>query len=62
MREDSCRVQRGDAAKLLAGFRHIAINLLNNVIGFKGGLKRKQKKASWYTRFLSEVLAGRELS
>ncbi len=60
MREDSCRVRRGDAAELLAGFRHIAMNLLNKVIGFKGSLKRKQKKASRNTRFLSEVLADRE--
>ena len=58
MQEDNCRVRRGDAAELLAGFRHIAINLLNNVTSFKGGLKRKQKKASRNTKFLSEVLAG----
>ena len=58
MREDSFRVRRGDAAELLAGFRHIAMNLLNKVIGFKGSLKRIQKKASRNTRLLSEVLSG----
>ena len=43
MGEDACRVRRGEAAEVLAGFRHIAINLLNEV-SFDGGLKRKQKK------------------
>lgn len=46
MREDSCRIRRGDAAELLAGFRHIAVNLLNNTKTFKAGLRRKQKKVA----------------
>ena len=62
MREDSCRVRRGDAAELLSGFRHIAINLLKNITGFKSGLKKKQRKDSQNIRFLSEALSGQEPS
>ena len=62
MREDDCRIRRGNAASLLTGFRHIAINLLNNTKTFKGGLKRKQKKAALSISYLSEVLAGSEAS
>ena len=58
MGEDDCRIRRGDASEILAGFRHIALNLLNDVKSFNGGLKRKQKKASRSTAFLAEVLAG----
>ena len=58
MGEDDCRIRRGDASEILAGFRHIALNLLNDVKSFSGGLKRKQKKASRSTAFLAEVLAG----
>ena len=36
MREDSYRVRGGDAEELLAGFRHIPINLLNDITSFKG--------------------------
>ena len=62
MREDQCRIRRGDGAELLAGIRHIALNLLNNTHSFKAGLKRKQKKAAMSTRYLGEVLAGQGLS
>ncbi len=40
MREDECRIRRNDGAEILAGFRHIAVNLLNNTKTFKAGLKR----------------------
>ena len=46
MREDDCRIRRGDSAEELAGIRHIAVNMLNNTKRFKAGLKRKQKKAA----------------
>ena len=62
MREDSCRIRRGDAPELFAGIRHVAVNLLNNTKTFKAGLKRKQKKAALSIRYLSEVLAGQEVS
>ncbi|WP_079253982.1 ISAs1 family transposase [Endozoicomonas arenosclerae] len=62
MREDECRIRRNDGAEVLAGLRHVAVNLLNNTKTFKAGLKRKQKKAALSTRYLSEVLAGQGLS
>ncbi len=58
MREDDCRIRRGNAAEMLTGFRHMAVNMLNNTKTFKAGLKRKQKKAAMNTQYLSEVLAG----
>ncbi|WP_299735803.1 ISAs1 family transposase [uncultured Endozoicomonas sp.] len=58
MNEDDCRIRRGNAAEMLATFRHVAVNMLNNTKTFKAGLKRKQKKAAMSTRYLSEVLAG----
>ncbi|WP_257280030.1 ISAs1 family transposase [Endozoicomonas sp. ISHI1] len=57
MREDECRIRRNDGAEILAGFRHIAVNLLDSTKTFKAGLKRKQKKAAMSTRYLAEVLA-----
>lgn len=58
MREDDCRIRRGNAAEMLTGFRHMAVNMLNNTKTFKAGLKRKQKKAAMSTQYLSEILAG----
>ena len=58
MNEDDCRIRRGNAAEMLAGFRHVAVNMLNNTKSFKAGLKRKQKKAAMSTKYLSEVLEG----
>ncbi len=59
MREDNCRIRRGDAAELLSGIGRVAINLLNNTKTFKAGLKRKQKKAAMSSRYMAEVLAGK---
>ena len=58
MNEDGCRIRKGNAAEMLTGFRHIAINMLNNTKTFKAGLKRKQKKAALSPQYLSEVLTG----
>lgn len=44
--------------EMLSGFRHVAVNMLNNTKTFKAGLKRKQKKAAMSTQYLSEVLEG----
>ena len=62
MKEDGCRIRRGDGAEILAGFRHIAINLLNNQKSFSGGLERKQMKAQQSTSYLAAVLAGQGCS
>lgn len=58
MREDACRIRRGDAAENLAGVRHIAYNLLSNETSFKAGLRRKQKRAAMSEAYLAQVLAG----
>ena len=62
MREDNCRIRRGESPEILAGVRHIAVNLLTNESSFKAGLKRKQKKAAMSTTYLAQVLAGSEVS
>ncbi|WP_448215741.1 ISAs1 family transposase [Endozoicomonas sp. 2B-B] len=62
MREDDCRIRRGNAAEMLTGFRHMAVNMLNNTKTFKVGLKHKQKKAAMSTQYLSEDHAGCEVS
>ena len=55
MREEDCRIRRGNTAQLLSGFRHIAINLLSKV-EFRGGLRKKRRKALSSSRFLSKAL------
>ena len=60
--EDDYRIRRGDGAEILAGFRHIAINHLNNQKSFSGGLERKQMKAQRSTSYLAAVLAGQGCS
>lgn len=62
MREDDCRIRRDDSAEMLTGFRHMAVNMLNNTETFKAGLARKQKMAAMSTQYLDEVLAGCGLS
>ena len=57
MREDECRIRRGYAAENLAGFRHVAINLLTNEKTMKAGIKRKRLKAALSADYLSLVLA-----
>lgn len=42
MREDDCRIRRGNAAQLLSGIRHVAINILAENKGFKAGLMSKK--------------------
>jgi Transposase len=62
MREDECRIRRGDAAENLAGIRHVAMNLLTNEKTLKAGIKRKRLKAALSPDYLSRVLAGQALS
>ncbi|EOX8479813.1 transposase, partial [Salmonella enterica subsp. indica] len=58
MNEDDCRIRRGNAAELLSGIRHIAINILTQHKEFKAGLRRKMRKAAMDRNFLASVLAG----
>ena len=61
MREDDCRIRRGNTAQLLSGFRHIAINLLSKV-EFRGGLRKKQRKALSSSSFISKALSVENFS
>lgn len=62
MREDECRIRGGDAAENLAGFRHVAMNLLTNENTVKAGIKRKRLKAVLSPDYLALVLVGQGLS
>ena len=44
MHEDNWRMKRGNTAKMFAGFRHVAVNMLNNTKSFKAGLKGSRKR------------------
>lgn len=58
MREDDSRIRRGDAAELLSGIRHIAVNILSRNKDFKAGLRRKMRRAAMDRKYLASVLAG----
>jgi predicted transposase YbfD/YdcC len=57
MREDACHIHRGRAAESLGRVRHIALNYLKGETRFKGGVRRKQKKAALDETYLADVLA-----
>lgn len=57
MREDACRIHRGRAAGNLGRVRHMAMNYLKGETGFKGGVRRKQKKVALDETYLADVLA-----
>lgn len=57
LREDACRIHRGYAAENLARVRHIALNYLKSDKTFKGGIRRKQKRAAMDEAYLETVLA-----
>lgn len=59
--EDACRIRREQAGENFAVVRHMALNLLTAEKSFKGGIKRKQKKANRNNAYLSQVLAGQGL-
>ncbi len=62
MREDECRIRRGNASDNLAGFRHVAMNLLTNENTVKAGIKRKRLKAALSPVYLALVLVRQGLS
>ncbi|ACT08211.1 transposase IS4 family protein [Dickeya chrysanthemi Ech1591] len=62
MKEDDCRIRRGDAAELFSGIRHIAVNILSANKEFKAGLRRKMRRAAMDRKYLASVLAGCGLS
>src|SRR5690554_5931122 len=46
LRENACKIHRGQAAENLARVRHITLNYLKKKKSFKDGIRRKQKKAA----------------
>jgi len=62
LREDACRIRRGDAAENFSKIRHIALNLLNKDQTFKARIKRKQKRAGRSESYLTAVLTGQHVS
>lgn len=57
-REDDSRVRKGNGARNLALFRHMAVNLLKNEKTAKGGIHNKRMQAAWNEHYLVKVLAG----
>ena len=62
MRKNECRIRREQTGENIAAIRHIAFNALNSERSFKAGIKRKQKRASRNSAYLSKVLSGPGLS
>ncbi|WP_311568474.1 ISAs1 family transposase [Photobacterium arenosum] len=59
MNEDACQICRGNAAELLAGVRHMALNMLRLETSKKASIRRKQKIAAMNIAYLEQViLAG----
>jgi predicted transposase YbfD/YdcC len=57
MREDSCRIQMGNAPANLAMLRHLSLNLFEQA-SFKLSLKQKRFKAALSDNFREEVVFG----
>jgi predicted transposase YbfD/YdcC len=62
LREDACRIRRGDGAENFSKIRHIALNLINSDKSFKAGIQRKQKRARRSESYLAQVLTGQGAS
>jgi predicted transposase YbfD/YdcC len=62
LRENACRIRRGDAAENFSKLRHIALNLLNSDKSFKAGIHRKQKRAGRSQSDLARDITGQGAS
>ena len=62
LKEDACRIRRGEAAENFSKIRHVALNLLNKEQSFKAGIQRKQKRAGRSESYLATVLTGQDAS
>lgn len=58
LREDECRIRRGEAAENLCTLRHFAFNLLKPEKTMKKGIKQKRLKAGWDDNYRAKVLFG----
>lgn len=56
--EDQSRIRTGHAPENIALLRRFVLSLLNKETTFKGGLRRKQRKALMEKRYLNLILAG----
>lgn len=56
MNEDACQIYRGDAAEIMACFRHIALNMLRAETSKRASIRRKQNIAAMNTAYLDKVL------
>jgi predicted transposase YbfD/YdcC len=57
LREDAFKIHRGYVAESLAIVRYIALNYLKGETNFKGGIRRKQKKAALDENYPASILA-----
>jgi hypothetical protein len=58
LREDDCRVRKGDAPENLAILRHIAVNAVKQEKTKKLGVKNKRLAAGWDETYLAKILCG----
>ena len=58
LREDECRIRRGEAAENFCTLRHFAFNLLKQEKTLKKSIKQKRLKASWDDTYRAKVLFG----
>ena len=58
LREDDCRVRKGNAPENLALLRHIAINAVKQEKTKKLGVKNKRLKAGWDENYLAKIMCG----
>lgn len=58
LREDDCRVRKGNAPENLALLRHIAINAVKQEKTKKLGVKNKRLKAGWDETYLAKIMSG----
>jgi predicted transposase YbfD/YdcC len=58
LREDDCRVRKGNAPENLALLRHIAVNAVKQEKTKKLGVKNKRLKAGWDETYLAKILCG----
>jgi hypothetical protein len=60
LREDACRIRRGDGVVNFSKIRHVALNLLNSDKSFKAGIQRKQNRAGRSESYLAQDLTGQD--
>jgi len=58
LREDDCRVRKGNAPENFALLRHIAVNAVKQETTKKLGVKNKRLKAGWDETYLARIVCG----